>query len=502
MIRRRLAVALLTGLVAFSAAAAKWERIGVARVADESALTAAVVQLSAYTGNPAVGMMLASAPVKAPYQDFFGPARPKASVAFVLLEDVEAPADNLAIGFEYAVLYPVAQTKADFVKAHRGCVETNGFLRVPKVVSEFDDGVDDSEDYDDQTFDYVKFSADGKWAATSDKAEQVDLALAECAAAAQPMDGDLARVQFDEKGIGYIAALLAKVQSAVEDASSRQEMERVRNLLAGCENGVGGIRLTERGIEQHFEVTVRAGSELAKLSGLAASNALASASADALLATESFKGENVAEYHAQLAELLRKYGFDLSSVSCRRKPTGARLEVDLAALVKYMMTDAKKAFENFDSDRFEKDLKKIKAQTTSQTNSVETTFELALKGCRPRLSPAARLAKTLPECAGKRTLFASVCSLSGVVCALAPVLLDQQPEQVRSTLKPLLATMGTEAETGCAAAGWFDGRTFRGLARLSADELKSVCNAVSAVFGYMMMNAAAEADDDDDDDDD
>ena len=118
---------------------------------------------------------------------------------------------------EFAVLYPVVQSKAEFLKAHPDAVETNGLI-LAKAGLFFEEEA------------YVGFSPDGKWAAASDKPWQVKDALAEIDEAEKPLGGDLVRICVTEKGM--VALRKALTDLTADAKKNKQPYDNSLEMLA------------------------------------------------------------------------------------------------------------------------------------------------------------------------------------------------------------------------------------------------------------------------------
>ena len=207
------------------AASAAWEQAGTIKVADASTFAKAVAKLGEITGNQMLGAMTMEFFANPPGSKFFGPMRPGAAAMLPVFVDMAALGKN---GDEdgdtvaFAVLYPVVQSKVEFLKAHTDAVETNG-LTLVKVGPFFDSEA------------YVGFSPDGKWAAASDKPWQVKDALAEIAEAEKPLGGDLVRICVAEKGMVALRKALAGL-TAESKKNKKPYDNRLETFVEGVAN--------------------------------------------------------------------------------------------------------------------------------------------------------------------------------------------------------------------------------------------------------------------------
>ena len=325
---------------------AGWEKVGTVQLANTAEITTAAVKVGEMTGNQMASAMAAGAIGNWSMIRFFGPMRPGQGMLFSLFLDAQKLAGDSKEAMEsseYAVLYPVSIAKADFIKRHPGTVETNGVL---VVKGDFDadacvecDGDDEDDDEDDDEVDktFVRFSPDGKWAAASDKLEQVDLALTDIPTAEKALDGDLARLRIGPKAMKAVTAAMA----------ASKEMDP--NLLAVIKSVAGisaGVRVSDQGIDFRGAIKAVAGTELAK-SGLkplgkdplafAGTNACAAA---AYAAGVSEQYAHVEEDWTAAVKALKDAGLDLAKfLTLKSDKGGHRFVIDLAALIKLVTED-------------------------------------------------------------------------------------------------------------------------------------------------------------------
>jgi len=103
-------------------------------------------------------------------------------------------------------------------------------------------------------------------------------------------------------------------------------------------------------------------------------------------------------------------------------------------------------------------------------------------GYTPKFSSSARFAATLPEAKGKKLCSATVLSLSALLQAIVPPMMATLPEKERAEIAPLLAFLPKETAGGIASMGWRENEEVRMMLRISADELKGISSAVTAVM--------------------
>ena len=476
------ALVAICALVSFAASAA-WEQAGAIKVADPSAFTKAVAKLGEITGNQMLGAMTMGFFANPPGAEFFGPMRPGAAAMLPVFVDMAAlgkKGDENDDPVAFAVLYPVVQSKAEFLKAHPDAVETNGFLFVKA-----------GPFFEVET--YVGFSPDGKWAAASDKPWQVKDALAEIAEAEKPLGGDLVRICVAEKGMVALRKALADLTA--EAKKNKQPYDnRLETCVAGVANLYLGLAVSDMGIDLHGAFKPVAGTEVAKMgSHPLSADPLAFASKNAIIASSSigFKEESLLKTWKAVEKILNRHGLDFSRFF---KTEGSddllAMAIDTPAYLKYLQGDATNAFAKLDVEKLTEDLMGINAGTGGTPLKMAETpqkVSLTMIGYTPKFSSSARFAATLPEAKGKKLCSATVLSLSALLQAIVPPLMATLPEKERAEMAPMLAFLPKETAGGIASMGWRENEEICMMLRISSDELKGISSAVTAV---MAMEAA------------
>ncbi len=469
----------ICALVSFAASAA-WEQAGAIKVADASAFTKAVAKLGEVTGNQMLSAMTMGFFANPPGAEFFGPMRPGAAAMLPVFVDMAAldknkKGDENGDSIEFAVLYPVVQPKAEFLKAHPDAVETNGFFLVKA-----------GPFFEVET--YVGFSPDGKWAAASDKPWQVKDALAEIAEAEKPLGGDLVRVCVAEKGMVALRKALADL--AAEAKKKKQPYDnRLETFLASVANCYVGLAVSDMGIDLHGAFKPVAGTEVAKMGTHPLSaDPFAFAPANAIIASSSigFKEESLLKTWKTIEKILNRHGLDISRFF---KAEGSddllAITIDTPAYLKYLQGDATNAFAKLDIDKLGADLMGINAGAGGTPLKMAETpqkVSLTMIGYTPKFSPSARFAATLPEAKGKKLCSAAALSLSALLQAIVPPMMETLPEKERAEVAPMLAFLPKETAGGIASMGWRENEEIGMMLRISADELKGISSAVTAVM--------------------
>jgi len=471
------------------AASAAWEKAVTVQVADVSTITKAVAKLGEITGNQMLGAMTAGYFANPPGAEFFGPMRPGSLAMIPVYFDTSAFEKNLEDfddKVEFAVLYPIAEGKAGFAKRHPGAVETNGLLRVKGSIL-------DPEDEDDESF--VGFSPDGKWAAVSDKPWQVKAALKEVSEA-KLCGGELIKLSVTSKGLA-IFRKMAELYAAEAKKNKKDFDTSALALLAEFDSIALGICIGDMGLDFAGMLKAVPGTEFAKIGlktlptdpfAFAGANALAAQAEYGLCPKDGRAGQ-----WSRLIDLLRRHGIDTSKwLTVETNGDVMRQRLDAGALVKYIESDATNQLAKIDVEKFIEDFKVFNAANGKVMAAERPSFSsFEIVGYKPVHTLSARFAATMPEAKGKKLVQASVCSLAALVQALVPHVMAAIPEKDRAEIQPFLAFLPQESAGGIASMAWPENGELRFVTRLSADELKGVSTAVTAVMAVSAAKQSA-----------
>ncbi len=461
---------------------AEWERIGAIKVADMSVLGEAVGKVGQMAGNPLVAAGVASAIADMSTLRFFGPMRPKCTMVFpIFLDSAKAAAEGADEAVEFAVLYPVTLSKADFIRRHPGACETNGVVVVR--------GNLDGKDLDDEKT-YVVFSKDGKWAGASDKVRQARLALGDIPLAKRTMGGDAVRLF---AGSSAFKCLLDVVR---ED--ERYPLE-IQPLLRSVDSAVVGLKVTDLGIDLTMRFKLVENSEYSNV-GLKQLEPDPFAFAGnrgvfvcAYAEDSGRRGVDDAKWKS-LVDLCVRHGIDISSFLLREGADGRVVyTIDIAAFIDYVSKNEKK-FAKFDFEKFMDDMNKSAKGCDLSPKGPSGAMALAVKGHAAQCSVAERFALTLPGVAVKKPYSVGFISLSSLLKSSVPALLKDVPENQRATVVPMVSALVAEPKRGSASAYWRDGGEVRGVIRVSSDEIRSLGTALSGIMSFGVLGALGDSD--------
>ncbi len=491
------------------AVSAAWDHVASIRVADWTSITRASVKLGEITGNQMISGFMAGCFADPPGAKFFGPMRADSSVLIpIFLDSALIDKDPTKVdSAEFAVVYPMSITKADFLKLHPGTVETNGLLLVkgsfvPEDVMDVDLVEDDDDDANsaadsEPKFTYVAITPDGKWAVASDKQDQVKLALGIVPSAEKSLCGNVAQVCVTQKGVVILRKLVA---IRADEAKKNKEMfdGRVVDILAGIECCKFGIGIGDKGLDLNLSSKVVQGAELAKV-GLKPlpADPLAFAGQDAIAADADaalVKADAVAVWTA-LSKALKLNGIDISSFISVAMVDGVAVQkFDTAALVKYIPDFTTNQMAKLDVEKLTYDLKVAVSSLEVPFKAAEvpqnTTF--CMVGYKPKFTSSARFAATFPEAKGKKLFNANVGSLAALVQAVLPHVMSAIPEKERAEAQTIVAFLPQESAGGIAAMGWREGDSLNYTLRISAAELKGISTAVSGIMAFTMAKEMQE----------
>lgn len=461
-------------------------KLATVQVADAMSCVSAVVKLGELSGMAMIGPMLSPMIVRNPVTEFFGPMREGASALLLVCvpEGQDLAPSNLLENADVALVYPLMRTKAQFLAAHPGAVETNGLI-VAK-------GKDSGKKY------YSAFSKDGKWVASSEVAAFVLPALNEIPAAEKPMDGDVVRVFSTE--IKRLSAAVAVGENEKKlSETDKLVLATYQKILKDVESIELGLRIDSRGLDVRGRAVMRKGSDFANTGKTTLGKNPFDFAAPEALSAEALAAGCLSRPAAQnwetVRKLLVKYGIRVDSVSVTEKDGVASTTVDLVRLLK----DTKEFVETC------KDKKKpVDADGLCRELSTnETLFALKkldspqrgqsfLKGTKATVSPSVRYAETLPELVGKPVFYATCCSMYEILRAAVPQVVEVfgEGDETLQMLKPMFAALPPPGKGGTASAAWRDGEALRGQLRISKDEFKSLA-AFYQMAQMSMMSARA-----------
>lgn len=484
---KKLAVVSVAIALSISASAA-WKEIGYGRLAGPEVLSANVMQVMNFTGNPMLGMMAAGI-VASPYEEEFGPMRKGAAICYLLLADDSSPSKPVC---EYAILYPTVWKRGDFLK-HGYQEGKDGMLVRKQPVCCFDDDDDDSSDLGEEdvvTVGYAKLTPDGKWVACSDKSEQVEVALKATAITKKPLDGAAADFKVNR-------VCVESLKGAIGDAE-------VSNVLDGCQGIAGSMRVTDRGLDLSFAVKTVAGSELGKIGHKTlAADALKFADADGAFsasAAAADAGQQMSgyEFWQRLCKVFKNRKIDFAKVlDCRKDGTVSRFTLDLPELVKLVLSNSERVGDFSAIERFGKELcAELEALDDGKFKAAGPAQSVSLVSRQAKMPVAISklFAATLPEAAEKHPYAVSVGSVAWAVRELVPAAIDALPAEIASDAikaasRQCLKQLPEKSATGSGSMLWRDGDDLCSLVRLGPDEFRVISSLFSIQMAIQMQQA-------------
>jgi hypothetical protein len=477
--------------IGLAANAQTWEKVGSLQVTDTAGLTAAVAKLGDITGNAMIGAMFAAKMATLPGNDFFGPMRQGGSIYVPVYVDCDKLAqtedvDDLDDTLEWAVVYPIAVPKDEFVKMHDGAFETNGMVVVKGLPFE------SREDWDEGDVTFVAFSGDGKWAAASDKPEQVALATADFAAAAETMNEDLVRVSILPKGMKIVREAMAKAAKCREP-EDKKIGRAVLDVLDGVDVFSGAVRVCDAGIDMRCSLKTVEGSAMSRIGDVSVTgDPFAFDGGDGVMAVMNAlrDTESIRKELSACLDAFKTNGIDLAQFTASTTSEGtSRIVFDVGSALKHFSNPSNKV----DDACFENICKDLDSLDNSDEGFVPAKrpefVSVAIKGFRPAYSASSRFAAILPEAAGKPLVYAATYSLAAIVKAVAAAALETCDDKTRAEVAPFMSFLPKECVGGVAGAYWREDGELKFMSRISADELKGIVSSASSMVMFAMMRA-------------
>ncbi len=493
---KKLALAAFSAL-AFGAFAAP-ERLGILQLADVNSLVAGVTKFGELIGNPMVSAMVTPSITQNPVSAFFGPGREGVPIMAAAYVESEKLAEGLEQALESVwpvVVYPMTETKEQFLARTPGATETNGVVKVasPETV--------------------LVWTADGKWAVASDTADHAKVGLSVISAAARPIGSDLLRIEIGEALLKEIPSLLAKVAEMSADGEVTAKLNNqaeYSKMLEGLSGAKLAMRISDKGWDFESVCTCKPGSLLDTCGkeGSLAPDALAFAGKDAFVAVAQVAKSAFGSYEdfGLFGDVARKHGLKLDFLKTEKIGEAVKLMVDFPAAYAYFTgEEGSQAFEKIDPMTFVQEMDGVTEKFNVALNEKPQSYALGLKGASSAETVAARFAATLPEAATLKPYAVAFLSYYSLVKGLAPQIVAVLPAELQNQVKPLLQTLPAEGKCGVASCSYRKGDAHVQLTRLSADELKGLGAVINAGIGYAMsasMKGADLEDDEDDEDDD
>lgn len=500
--------------LAFSLSAAAfgaWEKVASLQIADNQTLVQGISKVGEFAGHPEMGFLAGALIGTMPDQELLGLARPDATRVLDIYGDVGA-IENLSQGdldgFDWALIYPIAQSKAEFLAAHPGAVEKDGVIQLARVDNdalEDDDDEDADDDEEEKEPDddprYVAFSEDGKWVVLGDDIGQVRETLKGLKRSPDALPkNDLAKLQVTRAGIKLLEELLDKAVKELPDmddddaVSKEMTVKAIRyykEMIKGAATFDFALRVSDRGIDFHGATVTIAGSELDKV-GRHALTEETWKSVDpkaflfALTAQDS--GAQCVDLDA-ITAIFKKHGIDLKKFFSVAEPVKdhAVITVDVQSIVASCVEAAKSG--NFSPKQLASLMQDVSALSIGaigdgyKVANPAIGVSIVLKDLTPAVDARTRFANIMPEAKGKALYSCLSLSLYSTLRALVPAVavLPSVPEEARADMKSFVQVLPAENAGGIAFCGWREQGSLAYLMRVTPDEIKSFFQAFDAV---------------------
>ncbi len=420
------------------AAEAKLEKIADVTLANQQGLVNFATKVGGFINEPMLGMMPAGLFVANPLAtQGFGPARGEANFYAALYADGIADLADLdllvnADKFKFAVLYPVASSKADFLSANTHAKEKNGVITRNEMS--------------------VIFSADGKYAAIASDAAAAREALAGVAKIPALKKDEAVRVRLFNAGM----RLVVKALESDADMKACPELIDIYKSVTGMEFS---LCAGDYGIDLRGSVGCTQGSLLSKLGNkpLSSGTPLEFAGKDALIACAYAADAAGSDGDAQWKKLMAfaaKWGVKTDWVSYEKKGIGSKIVIDPVQLVNYIKSEGEAKCKELEKNA-EKVCEDVMTlfKPTVEMQSPEHASALYVKGTKVPVDAQTRFDKVLPgfsrkPCAsvGVFSLYGTIKSVGEVVC---PLIGDKDAKEAKDFLAQL-----PSADSSAIAYAW------------------------------------------------
>lgn len=507
----------LAGFAALSAGAEP-KPVGYLQIADEARLAAAAAKFGENVGQPTLGLTATAVLSQTEFRRAFGMTATNSSVLVTFCLDEELVAkgnlDDLR-KVEAAIVYPLSKSKGAIVKSWNGFSEmTNGLYHVNGAVP----GASLLDDF------YAGFSDDGKYIAICDKPEYVRPSLGMCKSAEKPMKDALVRFRASRVLLEKFVTkenVAAWVTNNLDDAGktlSKSDLE-VFDLLSGLRGLSGELAYSDLGLDIRATIDAAEGSGLSRLGkNPLAPNALAFAPAESVVVqavAAGGAGASAIPAMKELEALLVRHGIKTGFLAKTEKPGSLGYTLDVQACADYFKLAATNELSKIDPNKFVDDLKatieKIDSGYNPETVKPFGVF-FGIKGFSSGVTPAARLAKILPEM--NKTVKPFACAWGQPYAAIrqvAPMMVATLDESARAMVEPIVNQLPVPGEGGVGCMYWRENSRLHGLYRMTNDELKGLGSVFNAFVAFQMASAMGNAgflneeddeDEEDEDDDD
>ena len=495
---------LIAAIAAFAlglGAVATPEKALTIQITDINGLTKAATKAGELVGYPMLGTLAAMGLADNEAVQMFGAPRNGENGLFVIYADPEkiTGENSLEPAFTngdlgIAFIFAPTKSKQDFLLTNKdaGAEEKDGVISLAGMS--------------------IAYAEDGKWVAVASSPDFAKTALTDAADAQKPMDDDVLRFNVKAPAI-KIASVIFK-----EAAAKNPTDPQMKSLLEGLpllemiDSYCVGMRINDAGLDCRGKLCPVAGSELSKFALKSIEGDAFAGIPDSSIYTvvgaegAGSEGEAFVKLLEGLVGFFKEGGCDTSWFKREGEGTVAHMTLDLPAAIKYFTGEGKEAVDKLDPEKFIAKYYELAAECNKcSANSKPFKFSLAFAGVQPTGAQGAVFAKTLPEAADKKPAMIGLYRCYSAIKALAPLLAEFAPEEVKSMINAAVATLPADDDAAIAMVQFRDGDALGFLARISANEIRgfaAIANVCIATMGMSCSDTICEEYEDEDDDDD
>lgn len=408
-------------------ASAKPEKILDVTLANQQGIIDAATKIGEFTDNPMLGMMatglFSANPLVA---QGFGPVRADGNLYAAVYLDAPATgnldADALfGQGVKFAVVYPTAAKKADFLAANPALKEENGAIVNNDI--------------------YVVFSDEAKCACIGSDVVTVRKTLAD--KIAKLKKGEAFRINVTEAGMNIFSRL---IESEAKKPGAQLD-QAVVDVVKTVKGGSYSLFAGSYGVDFAMSLKSAPGSYLSKVGNkpLSTTAPLAFAGKDALLAgacaADSGSGDFNADWNKVLAFAAR-WGIKTDWIVTEKNGSNWKLTLDPAKLAAYSKGEAEAKVKELEPKALEvlEDAKKT-FKTELKVENPEHSVAFYLKGAKVPVDAQTRFNAALPGYVGKPCAAVGVGSLYGLIVSVAEVVAPHVGSKEAGEIKAALSAL-------------------------------------------------------------
>ena len=488
------------------------EKLATVQVTDIPTIISTATIAGELVGYPIFGTVAAMAiSENNPAAPYTGPLKSGSGIALEVYgetefgqfsENAEAFLDSLALG----IIFSPNGGKEGYLAAMKGGVD-NG------------DGTFTVKNLKNREEHFVVFSANGEWAAISDKKDYAIRALADLADAEQAMtvlDGGVVRLAVTPAAMNIVSKAIDEIMPMLAE-SDPQNAE----LLAACFDIYKSIesfdvtaRLDARGLDFFGAMKPRAGTIFSTIgtSGALGPNPFSAADPNAAYAmactpNSGFDGPAYVNAIGNIVSFFSENGLKTDWYKMEQKGSFYNMSLDLFGAIAYFTGEGKEASDKLDAEAFLQRFNGLLATCALKEGAPEFGMSCSFPEVKLSATPDQLLARTVPDYMERKSFASCVFSLYAMVKGLAPKFIEMAaPPDEAQMLNMMIAAMPAYQGAMVSMVSR-EGDSFKYLFRASADEIRGIAAIVNVGVSYFVlqtqkqMSTSFQTLDDDDEDD-